>query len=103
MFGKVGEYFTVKRNIGFEKFIDEFGISGSVFSCGGVYLDRPKIAHCAFLFLSIGKLKTPSVKQGFLGLAVFRLAGPQKTFGMFEQPFASFVLDCASFNSWHML
>ncbi len=102
VFGEIGEYLAVELNIGLEKLIDEFRISGSVVSGGGVNLDRPESAHCAFLFLSVGELKTPSVKQCFFGLAVFGFAGPQKTLGLLEQPFASFVLDCSSFNSWHI-
>jgi len=61
VFGEVGEDFAINGDIGLEKLVNELGIVYAMFAGGGIDFDGPELAHCAFLFLAVSELETPSV------------------------------------------
>jgi len=101
VFGKVGENLAVQFYPGFFKKIYQFAVADAVFPGGGVDFNLPQTSKITFFLFPVGKLKTPGMKQGLLGLAIFGFASPQKTLRVFQKPFASFVPGCSSFDSGH--
>ncbi len=89
VFGEVGENFAVDADVGFEELVDKLRIAHAVFAGGGVDLNRPEVAHGAFLFLAVGELETPGMEDGFFCLTVFRFARPQITLRVLKESFAS--------------
>ena len=101
MLGQVGQYLAIDLDAGDTERGDEFAVVHSLGANGGVDLDGPELPEGALLFLASSEGVAPCVKQRFLGSALFRLAAPLETLGVFKGFFAVLMGIYSSFYAWH--
>ena len=101
MLGQIGEDFAVEINVGFLETGDELVVRKTFGSSGGTNLDLPEATGETLLFAAVIELESPGMQKRLLGLAVFVLSAPHKTFRMFEQILSSFVGGGPAFDPGH--
>ena len=101
MLGEISENLAVDLDAGFLQRRDECAVVHSFGTDSGIDFDGPELAEGALLFLASTEGVGPRMKQSFFGGALFGLAAPLETLGVFKGLLAVLMGVYSSFYAWH--
>lgn len=98
---KLGEYFSIERNIVLLERVGEFAIREILSSKSLAYRSLPILPKCSLFGLPVAKRIFPRMAQGVFREPHFCLSSPAKPLRLFQDAFSAPMRNDSSLNSCH--